>query len=93
MNQHKILDLLKQAGSAHHTYEQTVLKGVYDQEWAIWYAKYIVDNGINDLLSQSLTAEQMGDLLEETNTLHGQTDQSQSWPEFASRIIAERFGT
>jgi len=30
------------AGSAHHEYEQTVLKGVRHEEWAPFYAAYVL---------------------------------------------------
>lgn len=33
---------LSAAGSAHHEYEQTVLKGVRHEEWAVFYASYVL---------------------------------------------------
>lgn len=33
---------LKAAGSAHHEYEQTVLNGVYDQQWPMFYAAFVL---------------------------------------------------
>ena len=33
---------LSAAGSAHHEYEQTVLHGVRDEEWAVFYCAYVL---------------------------------------------------
>jgi len=33
---------LKAAGAAHHEYEQTVLRGVRHEEWAAFYAAYVL---------------------------------------------------
>ena len=33
---------LKAAGSAHHEYEQVVLKGVFDEQWPMFYAAFVL---------------------------------------------------
>ena len=33
---------LKAAGSAHHEYEQTVLNGVFDEHWPMFYAAFVL---------------------------------------------------
>ena len=33
---------LKAAGSAHHKYEQTVLNGVFDEQWPMFYAAFVL---------------------------------------------------
>jgi hypothetical protein len=38
----ELTDALKAAGAAHHEYEQTVLKGVRHEEWALFYAAYVL---------------------------------------------------
>lgn len=35
-------EALRAAGVAHHEYEQTVLKGVRHEEWAPFYAAYLL---------------------------------------------------
>ena len=37
-----LVEALKSAGNAHHEYEQTALKGVRDEEWAAFYAAYVL---------------------------------------------------
>ena len=33
---------LKAAGSAHHEYEQSVLNGVFDEQWPMFYAAFVL---------------------------------------------------
>ncbi len=33
---------LKAAGSAHHEYEQTVLNGVFDEQWPMFYPAFLL---------------------------------------------------
>ena len=52
-----IEELLKQTSTATGEYETNVLNGVYDQEWAAWYARWAVEHGLNDLVEQPKDAE------------------------------------
>jgi len=61
-----IIDLLSRAGAAHHTYEQTILQGVYDQNWPTWYAEYAIEHGLNALLQGEMTVEQLGRFFRES---------------------------
>ncbi len=55
--------LLIEAEAAHGVYETTVLGGVYDKDWAAWYATYAVEHGIADLIGQPVTADRLSRLL------------------------------
>ena len=88
----KIITLLNQAGGAHHTYEQAELNGVYDKEWPLWYAEYIINNGFNELVDQPFSADQLGLFFAETNQLLQQSEESVGWAEFTAAKISERFG-
>ncbi len=48
---HWIESLLIQAEQAHGQYEQTILNGIYDRDWASWYANYAIDQGIEKVLN------------------------------------------
>ena len=32
----------KAAGSAHHEYQQTALNGVFDEQWPVFYAAFVL---------------------------------------------------
>jgi hypothetical protein len=83
----EISSLLTQAGMAHHEYEQNTLKGVYDRNWAIWYADYILTNGLNKLLKTSLTVEQLTQLLVQTNSQYEAENPPQSWSDYTAEKI------
>ena len=42
LDKEKLTKLLEQAAKAHHKYETKTLKGKRDEEWAKWYADFIV---------------------------------------------------
>ncbi len=59
----EIANLLGEAGAAHGAYEERELNGVYDRIWPAWYAAYLVEHGIGDLLGAAITTEQLAQLL------------------------------
>lgn len=83
----EISSLLSQAGMAHHEYEQNILKGVYDRDWAIWYADYALANGFNRLLNTSLTVEQLTQLLIQTNSQYEAETLTQNWSDYTAEKI------
>lgn len=56
-------DLLTQAEAAHGVYETTDLGGVYDAAWAAWYASFLVDRGIGDVLGREIAVDRLGAFL------------------------------
>ena len=93
MNQNtsKIAQLLGQAGSAHHHFEQTVLKGVYDEEWPDWYAGYLLEHGLNDLLPQSVTQAELGQFLYHSNQTRTQRRPEPNWVDYTVRDLITKF--
>jgi hypothetical protein len=82
-----ISSLLSQAGMAHHEYEQDILKGVYDRDWAMWYADYALKNGLNKLLNTSFTLEQLTQLLVQTDQQYEADTSAQSWSDYTAQKI------
>jgi hypothetical protein len=87
----KISALLSKAGSAHHDYEQTVLKGVYDQEWPTWYANYVIQNGLCELLNQAVTVEQISQFFSMRNEDYKREHPSQNWADYTAKKMTEDF--
>ncbi len=59
--------LLAKAGAAHGEYEETELNGVYDKEWARWYAAYAVEHGLGELVGHAITTDQLAEFLARSN--------------------------
>lgn len=91
MSQEEIRQLLSKAGSAHHTYEQTELNGVYDEEWPAWYASHLIDHGLNDLLSQSVAVDRLAQFLSDSNEQYEATDKHFGWAEYTAAAITKQF--
>ncbi len=85
-----ITRLLNRAGSAHGAYEESELGGVYDQDWHVWYARWAVAHGFNDLVARPVDAGQLGRLLFDLNKQHQQTDRQQGWAAFTAEKLAAR---
>jgi hypothetical protein len=83
--------LLVQAMEAHGNYEETELNGVYDQEWARWYAAYAVEHGIGSLIGHEVTADELGRFLASSYDEFRQTEPApaESWQSYTARRIAE----
>ena len=88
-----IEDLLLRAERAHGAYEATELNGVYDAEWPRWYAAWAVQNGINDVLSRPVDADELAGLLASAWDELQRTDPkpTDTWSAYAARrLVAER---
>jgi len=60
--------LLSETEAAHGDYETTELGGVYDEQWAEWYATYAVEHGIGDLVGHPVSADELARFLMSTFT-------------------------
>jgi hypothetical protein len=87
----EIASLLTQAGNAHHHYEQTVLNGVYDHDWSIWYAEYAIEHCLGKLLERSLSLEQLSQFLSQTNDRYEAEKPDQSWANYTAHKILNSF--
>jgi hypothetical protein len=88
--QHAVAALLSQAGSAHGVYEESELNGVYDQNWPDWYAAYLVEHSLGQLLGSSLSVEQLSALLKQYDQDYKRERPRLGWPQFyAERLIGQ----
>jgi len=85
----QITDLLKRAKTEHGEYEKSVLNGVYDQEWDLWYASWLIEHGVNDLLNADMTSPELADLLTGINDQHQQTDPQKDWADYTAEQLVE----
>lgn len=88
-----ITALLTEAEAAHGAYETTVLGGVYDKDWAAWYATYSVEHGIGELVGRPITAERLATFLTGSFEAFNAADPkpTESWATWtAGRMTSER---
>jgi hypothetical protein len=88
--EHAVAALLAQAGAAHGVYEEAELNGVYDQNWPDWYATYLVEHGLADLLGMPITVERLRALLKQYDEDYQRARPNTGWPQFyAARLSVE----
>jgi hypothetical protein len=84
--------LLLQTEAAHGEYETAELNGVYDQDWARWYAAHAVEHGIGGLLGREVSAEELGTFLAAAFASYERDDPHRvtSWASsIAERLVAQ----
>ena len=59
----QISHFLRRTAKAHDQFEQESLGGNRDEEWANWYAQYMLDNGFLDLFSDADQRDRLHDRL------------------------------
>ena len=95
-SENAVAALLRDAGTAHGVYEANVLGGVYDEEWPAWYAAYLLDNGLDDLLpgAESLDVDNLTAMLARLAADYERGEQASPWPDvYARGIVASFRGT
>jgi len=83
MHKEKLIEALREAGSAHGDYETNILNGVYDDNWPVWYAAYVVGAlGIEVIKPAKLTR-----LLALAHKAHQEQNPGVDWPTFYADYI------
>jgi hypothetical protein len=85
----KIAALLEETQSAHGVYETESLGG-YDERWPEWYAAYLLDHGLRDLLP-GIAGGESKDLaarLDALNSAFRQGKPGGDWPIFYAKQLA-----
>jgi hypothetical protein len=81
--------LLLETNAAHGEHETTVLGGVYDEEWPAWYASYLIEHGLQDVVQDSgdLDVGRLSAILKQLDAEYRREQPDREWPGF----YAERF--
>lgn len=88
----RIAAVLAQAAEAHHTYEVEDLGGERDEEWARWYAEYVLDHGLASVAGAPPSAGELAEILTEATEAHEREGSDRDWSEFAAERLASRLG-
>ena len=88
-----VRSLLEQAKKVHIDFERDVLGGAYDKEWPIWYAMYLLENGLARVLvpgnEASLDAKRLADLLAQADEMHRANEPDSDWMVYYARYLIE----
>ena len=86
----RIAALLQEAERAHGVYERDALGSVYDEDWPAWYAAWLLESGLGDLLPGAFDAEAIAARLRQLDADFRREEPAEPWPVFyAARLTAE----
>jgi hypothetical protein len=88
---HQVESLLIRAEQAHGQSEQTILNGIYDQDWAIWYANYVIDQGIDKVLNRSFSGERLSQLLSRSYEQYKAEQSQKTWAAYTAQKLVEEW--
>jgi hypothetical protein len=85
-----VAGLLRETEAAHAVYERDALGGVYDEDWPAWYAAYLREHGLLDVLPRAaaLGAEGIAALLAQLDREYRQSQPAEEWPVVYARHLA-----
>lgn len=89
----KISTLLTRTAIAHRQYEIEALNGEVDQQWPQWYAAYLAENGLLDLLGGVAPAElevMLDELLVDCDQSHRSNAPEVKWEDYYARYMIQR---
>jgi hypothetical protein len=81
----EVAALLGRAGAAHGAYEERELGGVYDQQWPQWYAAYLLEHGLRDLVGVPVMVDEVAAWLSACDAAYKAERPSIGWPTFYAR--------
>ena len=87
----RVHDLLAQAKSVHVQFEKEALGGAYDEEWPRWYATYLLENGLPEMLAPQdksiLETNRLADLLSEMDLMQRTNAPDEDWMDYYARYL------
>ena len=85
-----ITRLLEETLDAHSVYETSVLGGVFDEDWSSWYATYLVEHGLPDLLpnGDTVDANRLGAMLTQLDVDYRRTQPESDWPAYYAKRLS-----
>jgi hypothetical protein len=87
-----VTNLLREAESAHGTYEALDLGGVYDRDWPSWYAEYLIEHGLDEIVGHATPLDRVGPFLANAYAEFEQLDprpDKGEWAAYIARRIVE----
>jgi hypothetical protein len=80
--------LLNETETAHGRYEASELGGIYDERWADWYARRLIERGYNHLVKDdTVDAEGLSALLIRLFEDYKASGSGEKWSAYFARVI------
>ena len=85
-----VTGLLTETETTHEVFDTNELKGVYDENWAAWYAAYAVEHGVGELIGRNVSVDELAAFLSHTFTdfRRHEATSTDGWAAYTARRIA-----
>ena len=80
--------LLTEASGAHRQYEIQSLNGVYDQQWAGWYARYLLQHDWNEYFVRNWEPDELAAALGEVDREYRANKPDRTWQDYYGEYFA-----
>lgn len=91
MSQNKVnqlFNLFVKTVWAHHEHQERDLNGVYNVNWAPWYASFLIDNGVGDVIGYEIDEESLTQFLVDVDKKYRREKPNQEWPVYYAIQLA-----
>lgn len=88
----KIAFLLKETSTAHRDYEISEMSGETDPDWPGWYADYLVDNGLLEILKKEISRKTIAQFLIDADQEFKTHQPEMSWMNYYANKLLENYG-
>jgi hypothetical protein len=87
----RVVQLLEAAAAAHHEYEVQELDGMRDEGWPHWYAAYLLENGLSEMLSPALNQGALAEFLADSHEQFDAEKQEENWQTYTAGKMLSHF--
>jgi hypothetical protein len=88
--QDKLAGLLRRAQATHHDFESVELGGERDEQWAAWYAEYLLDSGLAGLLGNQPDVDELSEALDQSSKAFKAAGSPGDWAAFTAAYMLEK---
>lgn len=85
----RVENLLVQTSEAYEQYRQFFLKGAEDPDWAKWYALYIIEHDLTQVVNQAWTFRQITQFLDRSYASYEAVAVNMSWVGYLTDQLME----
>lgn len=85
----KLTSLLNQTGEAHH--KAFISTNGNDEHWAKWYAEYLINHHIEQLLKVQISTQKLEQLIQKANKKLLSESKKSTWQKYYAQHLTNHF--
>ena len=86
----QLVSLLTKTGAAHRDYIENIEKVDVDYRWPVWYATYLLDHDLEEILGVEIDRASLAGFIAEMDGVYKESTSEESWQEYyAQKLLFE----